>query len=123
MMAFTQICTQMPVPPELRAQADMLAVQENPVNGSQITAGGPVSTAPPEAGFLALPVGTMWKTGRTLRVKILNGSDNIKSKIQGLPEHAHGVDRAEQPGPAAGPWAAPEAERRLGVQGRHELTY
>ena len=81
-MALVQICTQMPVPPELQAQADMLAVQENPLNGHQITAGGPVPTAPPDVGFLALPVGTMWKTGRTLRVKILNGSDKIKSKIQ-----------------------------------------
>lgn len=82
-MAGPQLCTQMLVPPELQARAEMLAVQENPRNGHQITTGGPLPTGiPSDVGFLALPVGSMWKTGRILRVKILNGSDKIKDKIR-----------------------------------------
>ncbi|KAL8376465.1 hypothetical protein RB595_007520 [Gaeumannomyces hyphopodioides] len=75
-----QCCTQMPVPEELRAQADMLAVQENPRNGTQITAGDSIPGVG-EMG-LALPVGSMWKPGRTLRVKILNGSEKIRGKVR-----------------------------------------
>ncbi|KAL8404171.1 hypothetical protein RB594_009147 [Gaeumannomyces avenae] len=83
-MAFPQICTEVPVPPNLRAQADMFAVRENPRNGTQITSGNSI----PGVGKmgLALPVGRMWRTGRTLRVKILNGSEKIRSKV---PQYAN----------------------------------
>ncbi|ROW08210.1 hypothetical protein VMCG_03089 [Cytospora schulzeri] len=79
-MDLPQICTQMPVPPELQATADTLAIQENPLNGHQITAGE--SILGDDLNRLALPIGTMWRTGRTLRVKILNGSQKIRSKIR-----------------------------------------
>ncbi|KAF4452084.1 metalloprotease protein [Fusarium austroafricanum] len=74
-------CTIMPVPSELRAQADTLALQENSKNGHQLTAGGEILGAnnPPA---LALPVGSMWRSNRVLRVKLLNGSDKVKRKIQ-----------------------------------------
>ncbi|KAL8342348.1 hypothetical protein RB601_005013 [Gaeumannomyces tritici] len=60
----------------------MLAVRENPRNGTQITSGNLI----PGVGKmgLALPVGRMWRTGRTLRVKILNGSEKIQSKVPTL---------------------------------------
>lgn len=80
-MDLPQFCTQMPVPEELRAEADMLAVQENPANGTQITAGDSIPGVG-DFGSLALPVGSMWKPGRTLRVKILNGSEKIRSKVK-----------------------------------------
>jgi hypothetical protein len=70
----------MPVSEDLRGQADTLALQENPKNGHQLTAGGAVlGTQNPLA--LALPVGSMWRNKRILRVKFLNGSDRIKQKI------------------------------------------
>ncbi|KUI72507.1 hypothetical protein VM1G_07813 [Cytospora mali] len=80
-MDLPQICTQMPVPPERQVMADTLAIQENPLNCHQITA-GEVITDGGSIGHLALPIGSMWKPGRTLRVKILNGSEKIRGKIQ-----------------------------------------
>ncbi|KAH7153618.1 hypothetical protein EDB81DRAFT_932277 [Dactylonectria macrodidyma] len=76
-----RFCTQIPVPPELQAEADMLSVQANPLNGHQITTGG---LLPGLGGMesMAMPVGWMWKNGQTLRVKFLNGSEIIKSKIR-----------------------------------------
>ncbi|KAM0499409.1 hypothetical protein ACHAP8_005562 [Fusarium lateritium] len=80
-MSDIQICTIMPVPDDLRAQADTLSLQENPKNGHQLTAGGAVlGSKNPFA--LALPVGSMWRNKRVLRVRFLNGSDRIKQKIQ-----------------------------------------
>ncbi|KAM5342766.1 hypothetical protein ACJ41O_013732 [Fusarium nematophilum] len=76
-----QICTQMVVPDDLQALADTLSIKENPLNGHQITQGSPVQGGGDPAS-LALPVGSMWATGRTLRVKLLNGSDKIKGKIR-----------------------------------------
>ncbi|KZV90877.1 zincin, partial [Exidia glandulosa HHB12029] len=73
-MSLNHLCTQMPA--QDRAQADMLAVQENSYNGHQVTAG---FTGPPRG---AIPVKKMWRNGRTLRVKILNGSSKVRSKIQ-----------------------------------------
>ena len=81
-MELPQICTQLRVAPELQALADTLAVQENPLNGHQITAGEPVQGPPGDVAGLALPVGSMWKTGRTLRVRILNGSRKIRAKVK-----------------------------------------
>uniref|UniRef100_A0A4E9E819 Peptidase metallopeptidase domain-containing protein n=1 Tax=Gibberella zeae TaxID=5518 RepID=A0A4E9E819_GIBZA len=75
------MCTQMPIEPELQAQADMLSMQENPKNGHQLTAGDAVPGAQSPLA-LAIPVGSMWRNGRKLRVRILNGSDKIKGKIK-----------------------------------------
>lgn len=80
-MSLPEICTQMPCPSGLEAKADTLAVQENPLNGHQITTGDQIQGGGDPAS-LALPVGSMWLNGRTLRVKILNGSDKIKSKVR-----------------------------------------
>ncbi|KAK3944177.1 hypothetical protein QBC46DRAFT_375581 [Diplogelasinospora grovesii] len=81
MASLPHLCTQMPIPPELQADADMKSIQENPLNGHQITTGAPVQGGGPPTS-LALPIGSLWKNGRTLRVKILNGSDKIKGKIR-----------------------------------------
>ncbi|KAF7561935.1 hypothetical protein G7046_g2230 [Stylonectria norvegica] len=80
-MAEVHICTQMPVPPEFQAKANTLAIQENPLNGHQITTGDPVQGGG-QPSSLALPIGSKWQNGRTLRVKILNGSDKIKGKVR-----------------------------------------
>lgn len=76
-----KFCTQMPVPRELVAEARTLAIQENPKNAHTVI---------PKSGelkkglspSLALPIDTKWANGRTLRVKILNGSAKIKEKIR-----------------------------------------
>ena len=82
-----QFCTQMPVPDDLLAEADTLSIQENPQNGHQITTGDQIQTGSQmfgevEPAALALPTGSLWLNGRTLRVKILNGSEKIKSKVR-----------------------------------------
>jgi hypothetical protein len=80
-MALPPFCTQMPVPDELLADADSFAIKENPLNGAQITPGAPIQGGG-EPSSLALPIGSIWANGRTLRVKILNGSAVIKGKIR-----------------------------------------
>ena len=74
-------CTQMRLPPELRVQADMLAIEENPANGFQTLTGSIMQTRG-EALALALPVGSRWRDARVLRVRILNGTNKIKAKIR-----------------------------------------
>ena len=72
-----KICTVKYLPAELQAQAEAVAIQENPLNAPQ-----PLTTSDKNARFLALPIGNKWATGRTLRVKILNGSPFIQQKIR-----------------------------------------
>lgn len=82
-MDLPQICTQMPVPPELEATAHTLAIQENPFNAYQITAGDSIQPSDPnDRPGIALPIGSKWSAGRVLRVKILSGSDKIRNKIR-----------------------------------------
>lgn len=76
-----QICTQKIIPDELQALADTLSIQENPLNGHQITVGRAIQGGGDPAS-LALPIGSLWQNGRALRVKLLNGSDKIKAKIR-----------------------------------------
>ncbi|KAK4225163.1 hypothetical protein QBC38DRAFT_537972 [Podospora fimiseda] len=75
-----RLCTQMRLPPELQAKGDMVAVQENPANAHGVTSAPSIPGLEPPS--LALPIGKMWANGRTLRVKILNGSSKVKGKIQ-----------------------------------------
>ena len=70
----------MQLPPALRAKADMVAIQENPANGHQITTGDTIRGRG-EPLALSLPLGLKWRNGRTLRVKILNGTDKIRGKV------------------------------------------
>ncbi|HKP51471.1 MAG TPA: H-type lectin domain-containing protein [Chloroflexia bacterium] len=82
-----QICTQMPIPPELQAEAVRLAILENPKNATaqavSLQARGIASAdelPPPE--YLALPIAKMWATGRTLRVQLLGGSSFVQGKVR-----------------------------------------
>ncbi|WEW58278.1 hypothetical protein PRK78_003746 [Emydomyces testavorans] len=79
-MAEIRVCTVMPIPPELQAKAASACVKENPRNAQQITTAK--KHMPHKSSKLALPVNTMWADGRTLRVRLLSGSDYIKSKIK-----------------------------------------
>ena len=67
---------------ELLVKANMLAIQENPANGHHITAEGGTIQGPEGSLALALPVGSKWRNGRTLRVRILNGTPKIKAKVR-----------------------------------------
>ncbi len=80
-MTIHRTCAQMHLPPDLRAKADVLAIQETPTNGHQIATGGTIQGRG-EALALALPVGLQWRNGRVLRVRILNGTDKIKDKVR-----------------------------------------
>ena len=75
-------CIQIRPPAELFAKANMLAIQENPANGHHITAAGGTTQGPEGSLALALPVGLKWRNGRTLRVRILNGTPRIKTKVR-----------------------------------------
>ncbi len=80
-MADLHTCTHMRLPPELQAKADMLAIKENPANGHQITTAGTPQIGG-KALSIALPIGSKWRNGSTLRVRILNGSGRIKTRIR-----------------------------------------
>ncbi|KAK4182445.1 hypothetical protein QBC35DRAFT_172305 [Podospora australis] len=80
-MSAPQICTEGVLPDELKAFADTVAIQTNPLNGHQVTAGGPIQGGGPPVS-LALPVGRMWNTGREITVRILNGTPKIREKIK-----------------------------------------
>lgn len=80
-MATIEVCSVAVVSDDLKAYADTVAVQTNPLNGHQITSGGPIQGGDTPAA-LALPVGRMWNNGREITVRILNGTPKIKSKIK-----------------------------------------
>ncbi|PIL35697.1 hypothetical protein GSI_02427 [Ganoderma sinense ZZ0214-1] len=80
-MTTPRTCTQMHLPPDLRAKADMLSVKENPANSHQIATGG-IILRRGDALTLAPPVGLKWLNSRVLRVKILGGTDKIKTKVR-----------------------------------------
>jgi hypothetical protein len=69
----------MPVPPQDQALADTLAVKENPLNAYQVSSG---SHSPGQPDALALPINNKWKSGRSLRVKFLNGSERFRRKVR-----------------------------------------
>lgn len=66
-----ELCIYKTIPPELNELAYSLAVQENPLNQGIIS---PFS--------MAVPKVTMWRPGRTLRVKILNGTPRVVAFIK-----------------------------------------
>lgn len=72
-----KICTQKQLPAELQDQADAFAIQENPLNAHHHN-----TTSDQVRPLLVLPTSSMWANGRTLRVKILNGSPKIQQKIR-----------------------------------------
>jgi hypothetical protein len=69
-MAHEGLCTQKEVPPELEDLATTLAIQENPSNMGQYDASMAVATR------------RIWAPGRKLRVKILNGHERARDRIQ-----------------------------------------
>lgn len=69
------------LPKELQANANNLAILENPANARQIKQ-GPIVKRGGNAGSLALPVGKIWRNGRVLNVKFLGGSPKVQSKIR-----------------------------------------
>ncbi|KAK4163939.1 hypothetical protein QBC43DRAFT_318948 [Cladorrhinum sp. PSN259] len=79
-MAGFRTCTHPPITAALRARADELAIEENPLNGPDLSRAG--SDAPVPMLRAAIRIGTKWKNGRTLRVRFLNGSDKQKSKVR-----------------------------------------
>ncbi|KAK4464982.1 hypothetical protein QBC42DRAFT_195855 [Cladorrhinum samala] len=80
-METPQVCSVAVVADDMKAYADTIAVQTNPLNGHQITSGGPIQGGDTPAA-LALPVGRMWNNGREITVRILNGTPKINGKIK-----------------------------------------
>ncbi|KAK3389979.1 hypothetical protein B0H63DRAFT_446138 [Podospora didyma] len=81
-MSFVKLCTQVPVPDGLQDLADFLAIDENPLNGHRSWGNSPPSDVGDGFLRLALPVASFWGNGRTLRVKILEGSPKVREKIR-----------------------------------------
>lgn len=77
-MGLPHICTEMPVPPELQGLANDLAYWES-VSLSKVSR---LNYTVRNQYGTELDVNYMWRPGRTLRVRILNGSEKVRAKVQ-----------------------------------------
>ena len=94
-----KICTEMSIEPERAAQAQQLAIEENPENANQAAPGSrsfdeaettQLCPSPPviqlegsrDQTRLALLYGKKWRPGRTLNIRFLNGSSFVQDKVK-----------------------------------------
>jgi hypothetical protein len=75
-----RICTDRIIPYERKARAAFLAVQENPANQADL-AGARRAGATVHPMKMALLAGKLWKPGRTLRVRFLDGSPTQQARV------------------------------------------
>lgn len=81
------VCTEISLPADKIEEASARAVAENPANATPsqgfASDGKPDAilgdTGPPE---IALPTAKLWLPGRTLRVRMIGGSNLVRSKVQ-----------------------------------------
>lgn len=78
-------CTDVALPTELLLEASRRAVEENPVNAPAIPRGSilPGLNGPPPIALAAL-TGKLWKPGRTLRCRFLDGNPAIHRRVEPL---------------------------------------
>lgn len=72
-----QMCTQMMLPDDLQGEAELRAVEENPDNAGPL----PEPGAAPDDIRMALTDRKKWATGRTLRIRFLDGDPAIQQKV------------------------------------------
>ena len=70
------------IPPDLSAEARRLAIEENPQNAMPAFDALPPSAQADSPLRLALTTAKKWRTGRTLRVRFLDGDPRVHKKIE-----------------------------------------
>ncbi len=71
-----RVCTDISLPPELRGEAQLRAMEENPANVAP-----PPDDLDGRALELALFTKKLWKPGRVLRVRFLGGNPELQQKV------------------------------------------
>jgi hypothetical protein len=74
-----KVCVDRILPRDLRVAAADRAVSENPANAPVYRPG--FGVAPPTPLELAAVTGKLWPNGRTLRVRFLDGIDQVQAKV------------------------------------------
>src|SRR5512134_644442 len=72
-----KICIDRVLPPEMTDQAQLAAIMENPAN----LASPEEMDQPPQARAIALLKKKLWKPGRTLHVRFLDGDPKVQAKV------------------------------------------
>jgi hypothetical protein len=72
-----KMCIDRVLPPEMTDQAQLAAIMENPAN----LASPEEMNQPPQARAIALLKKKLWKPGRTLHVRFLDGDPKVKAKV------------------------------------------
>ncbi len=72
-----KMCIDRVLPPEMADQAQLAAITENPAN----LASPEEMNQPPSARSIALLKKKLWKPGRTLHVRFLDGDPQVKAKV------------------------------------------
>ena len=72
-----KMCVDRVLPPEMTDQAQLAAIMENPAD----LASPEEMNQPPQARAIALLKKKLWKPGRTLHVRFLDGDPKVKAKV------------------------------------------
>ena len=81
--ATIKACSDVALPAELLLHASQRAIEENPANAPAIPRGSilPGLGGPPPIALAAL-TGKLWKPGRTLRCRFLDGNPTVQQRVQ-----------------------------------------
>jgi hypothetical protein len=76
------VCTELQLKPELREQADINAIKENPANAGSPLPAADFRALGIDAPRLAILIGKKWAVGRTLSVRFMGGSATVQAKVR-----------------------------------------
>jgi hypothetical protein len=76
------VCTELQLKPELREQANVNAIKENPDNAGSPLPAADFRALGIDAPRLAILIGKKWAVGRTLSVRFMGGSTTVQAKVR-----------------------------------------
>jgi hypothetical protein len=110
-----KMCIDRVLPDDILIEARQRAIEENPDNVPIVS---PDPTRPPEPRAMALETRTLWRPGRTLRVRVLDGDPQAQAKVE---RYAHQWSQYANIKFAFG--SAPDAEIRISFRERGSWSY
>ena len=113
-----KVCIDRVLPPDLALQAASAAVKENPTNLPVVKFSPGMGALPMPPGYMAVLTGKKWKNGRNLRVRFLDGVQEVQAKVE---RYAKEWSQHANIGLAFG--IDPEAEIRISFQQQGSWSY